>query len=1333
MTKRILALALAFCMVFSLLPLGAQAKELRDEVLQLHVDGPKAAALQSDAEIELILGDLTADQLQEPGDISFQEIEPNDDFSSVYLVENDYTIYGTLPAEDIDCFALDLEEDSRVTIVAVCTTEDLVMALYDEQAKEWLYESVYLDYDEESGMHGMALDVELDAGVYGLALVENRDAEAEYEFYVQIKSLSHTHSYTAEVTAPTCTEAGYTTYTCSCGDSYKDDEVPALGHKEVADAGVHATCTEKGLTEGSHCEVCNAVIKAQEEIPALGHKEVTDAAVHATCTEKGLTEGSHCEVCNAVIKAQEEIPALGHKEVIDVEQVDPTCTESGTTAASHCEVCNAVIKTQEEIPALGHKEVIDAAQVDPTCTEPGHTAASHCERCGVSIKVQQELAPLGHSEVTDAGIPATCTESGKTDGKHCDRCGVITVAQEVVPALGHSEAADEELLPTCTETGLAGGTHCDRCGIVIREAEVVPALGHEEVTDEAVAPSCVESGLTEGSHCGRCGIVLIAQEEVLPEGHDYENGVCVNCGQTPAEGAWNCGNGLYATLDAQTGTLTVSGTGDMYDYSEEKEAPWNESDAAIRKVVLEPGVRTIGSRAFADCANLAQVDIAPSVRVIGDEAFANCVKLDNVILPGDLTDLGSGAFSGCKSLRAITVPAGVDTISSSAFEGCIKLAEVTLQEGLVRVESSAFKGCSALTAITFPSGVKYIYDEAFSGCTRLNEITFLGDAPNTISEDAFTDVVANAYYYCRNTTWTENKQKNYGGKLTWGTFNKEEDASGKCGANLTWRYEAATDTLTITGNGAMYDYAGASETPWNQQELVIAKIVVEDGAATIGNYAFSNLPELQEVILPESVTRIGAVAFAVCENLTTINIPSKVTDIGEFAFQQCAKLNHVKLPAGLTTLEMYVFDGCTSLTSITIPSSVTTIGDYALAGCTSLKEVTIEEGVPLIGDCMFVSSSALESIVIPASVKKIGTEAFYDTSLKEISFLGNAPAFADSCFVDCVATAYYPANNKTWTDNVMQNYGGTITWVVVGEVLPFDRISGKDRCDTAYAVADALKEVLGVKKFSSIIIAGGENFADALAGSYLANRKSAPILLFMKGYEEKNLAYITENLASGGTVYILGGTASVSQSMEDALKGFSVKRLSGSNRFETNLEILKEAGVTGQEILISTGWNFADCLSASATGLPILLVDTNGGNLTDGQVAFLKDHAKNTYTVIGGDATVSAELEAKIEQTIERQVGRISGTTREMTSAMVAETYFDKPDYVLLAYSRNFPDGLCGGPLAYAMNAPLLLINKGTETYAAEYVKENGITKGAVLGGTATVSNESGKVVFGMK
>ena len=151
------------------------------------------------------------------------------------------------------------------------------------------------------------------------------------------------------VVPPTCTW-GYTLHKCACGYSYRTDFEPGSGHDMITDAAVPATCTETGLTEGSHCLRCDYKI-AQEVTPKLGHDMITDAAVPATCTETGLTEGSHCSRCDYKI-AQEVTPKLGHDMITDAA-VPATCTETGLTEGSHCSRCDYKV-AQQTTPKLGH-------------------------------------------------------------------------------------------------------------------------------------------------------------------------------------------------------------------------------------------------------------------------------------------------------------------------------------------------------------------------------------------------------------------------------------------------------------------------------------------------------------------------------------------------------------------------------------------------------------------------------------------------------------------------------------------------------------------------------------------------------------------------------------------------------------------------------------------------------------------------------------------------------------------------------------------------------------------------------------------------------------------
>lgn len=293
------------------------------------------------------------------------------------------------------------------------------------------------------------------------------------------------------------------------------------------------------------------------------------------------------------------------------------------------------------------------------------------------------------------------------------------------------------------------------------------------------------------------------------------------------------------------------------------------------------------------------------------------------------------------------------------------------------------------------------------------------------------------------------------------------------------------------------------------------------------------------------------------------------------------------------------------------------------------------------------------------------------------------------------------------------------------------RVYGQSRYDTSLKIADAVREARGGEKFDAVIVTTGQKYADALSGSCLAKAVDAPILIADQDAQIKAVtAYIKANMKSDGTVYILGGEKAVPNTLEKGLIGYRVNRLGGVDRYETNLLILQaaeKAGCDTDEILVCTGTNFADSLSASATGMPILLVDQS---LTSQQKAWLKKHSGKTYDIIGGENAVLPAVEEQLEPYASSDVMRLAGADRYATSVLVADAFFEAPDKAVLAIGNNFPDGLCGGPLAMTENAPLLLVQNGSEKSAEEYCGNVGVSGGYVLGGNGLISDATALTVL---
>ncbi|MBQ9552659.1 MAG: leucine-rich repeat protein [Clostridia bacterium] len=283
---------------------------------------------------------------------------------------------------------------------------------------------------------------------------------------------------------------------------------------------------------------------------------------------------------------------------------------------------------------------------------------------------------------------------------------------------------------------------------------------------------------------------------------------------------------------------------------------------------------------------------------------------------------------------------------------------------------------------------------------------------------------------------------------------EDNPTSGTCGDNLTWEYDTATATLTISGTGEMTDYSNpdyneVNSAPWIQYSDSIKNVVINEGIINIGKYAFIGLDGLLNIEIPDSVTIIGRCSFEACDSLKSvvigksviciddyaffgcsglshIVIPDSVTTIGEGSFKYCESLTSIEIPNSVTSINMDAFCCCNSLASITIPDCVMSIGDSAFEGTayyanadnwkndvlyinrhlikakkTVSETYTVESGTVNISNCAFLDCENLKSIIIPDSVTSIGAGAFGSTGLTSVTIPNSVTSIGEEAFGFC--------------------------------------------------------------------------------------------------------------------------------------------------------------------------------------------------------------------------------------------------------------------------------------------------------------------------------------------
>ena len=885
-----------------------------------------------------------------------------------------------------------------------------------------------------------------------------------------ITDSTHTRQINANVndkvtTAPTCTATGTKTYTATVkidGVTYtatKNETLAALGHTEVKDAAVAATCKQVGLTEGSHCSVCNEVLVAQQELSKTNHTEETLSAVTASCSTEGLTEGKKCSVCNEILVAQVSLEKLPHTETV-LNAVAPSCSEEGLTEGKKCSVCNEILVAQNPVDKIAHTEetVVGTA---PTCSSTGLSDGKKCSVCK-EILVAQTILPKTACDYESVITDPTCEAQGYTTHT-CSTCGDSYI-DSYKSALGHAwgswkaNAVSTKTIRACT----------NNCG------------EHQEII--SVTAECI------GDYYRLIGENVSSDDIVLYALINDEEGSIIEIGDFTLENTAMTLDGenkvivKYYTMTTIASVVaihdnlpnTTSSTEFTWSFDENNNCynltgfTGNSTNVVIPAHINRVPVRNINSRAFEGNQNIVSLTIPASVQSIGEYAFSGCSGLKALTLNEGLKTINGGAFVGCP-ITSLVIPDSVTYMGTAyyeqgAFRDCSKLVSVTIGDGLKNIPNRAFLNCTALKTLVIGDGVETISEYAFCGCISLESVTF-GANLLTIGNNVFENcesmvsidipgsvqtIGENAFAGCTGlVTLTLNEGlKTINGGAFMGCPIKTlviPDSVKTIGTAYYQRgaFKDCTKLTSITiGDGlkSIPEHSFANCT-------ALKTLIIGNAVESIGEYAFGNCTSLNSITFGENLITIGNYAFQNCESLESVEIPSTVQTIGEGAFIECSALATLKLNEGLKTIyggafmgcplvtltlpnsvksietayyQKGAFKDCTKLTSVTIGDGMISISEHSFANCTALKTLVLGDAVESIGEYAFGNCTALNSITFGDSLITIGNYAFQNCeSLTSIDIPGTVQTIGEGAFIECSALATLKLN-----EGLKTIYGG---------------------------------------------------------------------------------------------------------------------------------------------------------------------------------------------------------------------------------------------------------------------------------------------------------------------
>ncbi len=708
----------------------------------------------------------------------------------------------------------------------------------------------------------------------------------------------------------------------------------------------------------SACDSGRSDETEEPQVQQHQHTVVIDEAVAPTCTESGLTEGSHCSECGQTLNDQQYVEPPGHSEAVEPE-TPATCTDPGLSESIYCSVCNEILSGQYTIQPSGH-DLNYYSGCDPTCESIGWYDYEKCVRCDYTTYT--ELAKTGHIEgeaIID--IPAQLGVAG-SQHTECIYCGML-MSEAVIPAAEYSVGFYMEIgvdgyyiraMGECTDKNIVIPEEIDGTKVVGISAN---AFANNTNIESIVIPSSIKSiAFSAFSYCTELKSVTIA-EGVESLGQNLFDG-CTSLKEVVIpESVTKISSHVFKNCSSlEKVTLPKS----LTEIPERMFAGCN----SLKSIELHEGITSIGEAAFYNCSSLAEPTFPSTLKSIENGSFSGCVSFKELVIPATVTEISPYSFTDCTSLESAAFP--ITSSNNSEYQECKSIFGSDLPEslktivinalpaGVTELASSVFKNCNNVESITLPDGITSIGSEAFSGCHSLISLNI----PSTV-----TSVGIGAFDNCQSLEYAEADGVYYLGDgqnpyvVVMGAVDPEnvtELTVADSAKVIVPSAFANCQKLTSISMPAVTEIGAYAFSSCSQLSRISIPSVIE-----IGEYAFRGCSSLASITIPETLERINNGAFAGCTRLTSVHITDiekwcnityvppvndyeTLKDCYPLAFATELYINGSRptslvIPEGVTAIPPYAFSDSYIMT-VSLPSTLKSIGNYAFSR-TNLLEI----------------------------------------------------------------------------------------------------------------------------------------------------------------------------------------------------------------------------------------------------------------------------------------------------------------------------------------------------------------------------------------------------------